>query len=152
MRDYIDHAMRDAGRIELRHRIGDRWVSCLFDDIGALRLEIKSRATAGNLYTTINAPRVVPASNAMQDRALTDADIVFHTRLMLDFDPVRPKGVPSNDAELRAAVRARERMVAALGWPQPALAVSGNGAHALYSCRMPASPETSEICRRCTAA
>jgi len=148
VRDYLDHAMHDAGRIELRHQDGDRWVSGLFDDIGALRTEIRSLAASGNLFTTINAPRLMPVSNAMHDRALADADIALHTRLVFDFDPVRPKGTPSTDTEMRAAAAARDRMVAALtslGWPQPAQALSGNGAHALYRVRLKVSVESTEL-------
>lgn len=148
MPDYLDHAMHDAGRIELRHQHGDRWTSGLFDDADALRMEVRRRADHGNLYTTINAPRIMPASNTMQGRALADDDIAMHTRLVFDFDPVRPKGQPSTDAEMQAAVRARDRMVAALlgcQWPRPATAASGNGAHALYRLRMPVSSASVEM-------
>jgi hypothetical protein len=148
MRDYIDHAMRDAGRIELRHQDGDRWISGLFDDADALRMEIGRRSDRGNLFTTINAPVLMPTSNAMHDRALGDADIALHTRIVFDFDPVRPKGLPSTDVEMGAALSARDRLAAALsscGWPQPAMAMSGNGAHALYRCRLKASPELTEM-------
>ena len=148
MRDYLDHAMHDAGRIELRHQDGDCWISGLFDDIGALRMEIRSRAGSGNLFTTINAPRLMPVSNAMHDRALADADIALHTRLVFDFDPIRPIGTPRTDAEMQAAVAARDRLVAALlaiGWPQPATAMSGNGAHAVYRWRTPVCSTTTEM-------
>jgi hypothetical protein len=142
VRDYLDHAMHDAGRIELRHQDGDRWTSGLFDDIGALRLEIRSRAATGNLFTTINAPRLMACSNAMGNRALADADVALHTRLVFDFDPIRPKGTPSTDAEMRAAVAARDRMVAAMqstGWPHPATALSRR--------TTPASSRRSRCCR-----
>jgi hypothetical protein len=149
MRDYIDHALHDAGRLELRHQTGDRWVSGLFDDADALRAEIRRRADNGNLFLTLNAPnRDVPAGNAMIGNALTDADMQFHVRLPIDFDPVRPRGLPSTDAELHAAEAARDRLVVALsasGWPRPAIAMSGNGAHALYRWRMPVSSESVEM-------
>jgi hypothetical protein len=146
--DYLDHAMRDAGRIELRHQLGDRWTSGLFDDADALRLEMRQRADGGNLFITLNAPKPMPAGNAMQGRALTDADIVMHTRLAFDFDPVRPKGVPATDSEMLAAVAARDRMVATLlgcGWPRPATGASGNGAHALFRLLLPVSAESIEM-------
>ena len=148
MADYLDHALRDAGRIELRHQDGDRWVSGLFDDIGALRLAIHRQAARGNLYTSINAPKLMPVSNAMHDRALVDDDIVMRTRLVFDFDPIRPKNTPSTDTEMRAAGTARDRLVSAFsaaGWPQPATALSGNGAHALYRVRMKVSSESTAM-------
>jgi hypothetical protein len=146
--DYLDHAMRDAGSVELRHQLVDRWTSGLFNDVDALRLEVRRLASAGNCFISINAPKALPVSNAMRDRALTDADIVMHTRLVFDFDPVRPKGTPSTDAEMLGAVQARDRMVAVLlgcGWPRPATAASGNGAHALYRVRMPVSEASVEM-------
>jgi hypothetical protein len=148
MRSYLDHALRDAGRIELRHQDGDRWVSGLFDDIDALRAEIRLRADRGNLFTSINAPKLLRASNAMCDQALRDTDIVVHTRLPFDFDPVRPKNTPSTDEELAAAVGVRNRLMgtlSGLGWPAPAVACSGNGAHLLYRVRLPASADVAEM-------
>jgi hypothetical protein len=73
--------------------------------------------------------------------------IRFIVRLLVDFDPVRPRGVASTDAELAAAIDLRNRFVAAqsaIGWPHPALGLSGNGAHALYRCRICATPELAD--------
>lgn len=146
--DYVEHLLRDAGRVELRHDSGTGvWQSGVFTDGTLLRDEIRRRAGVGNLYTSVNAPRLMPVTNAMGGRALGDDDIAFHTRLLFDFDPARPRGVPSTDAELHDATTARDRFVASLlglGWPMPATAVSGNGAHAVYRCRMPATTETAE--------
>jgi hypothetical protein len=150
MRDYLDAAMHDAGRIELRHECDGRWRSGLFDDADALRLVARRLADAGNLYCSLNAPRLIPTPNAMGATPLTDGSITHHVRLPLDFDPLRPTGTPSTDAELELALAARDRLVAALsalGWPAPARAVSGNGAHALYRCRLPAGDATRDMLR-----
>ncbi|MCB0067972.1 MAG: hypothetical protein KDD77_12505 [Caldilineaceae bacterium] len=148
--DWLDAAMHDTGRVELRHEHDGRWTSGLFDDMNVLRAEVCRRAGSGNLFTSLNAPRIVRAVNSMGSSALTDGDIAFHVRLPFDFDPVRPKGQPSTDAELDAALVARDRLVAtlhSLGWPMPALACSGNGAHAVYRCRLRACDETREVLR-----
>jgi len=148
--DYLEHAFRDNGRVELRHQIGERWVSGIFDQGHALRTTVASLSKLGNLYTTINAPRLMPASNDMTGRALRDADMVLHTRLVFDFDPVRGAGQASTDAELALAIGERNRVLQALrstGWPMPATAVSGNGAHALFRCRLPVSAATTEMMR-----
>lgn len=148
MRDYLAHALHDTGRIELRHHDDDRWVSGLFDDLNALRAEVRARADRGNLYTTVNAPRLMVASNTMHDHALRDADIAVHTRLPFDFDPVRPKNMPSTDAELAAAVSVRNHLMSTLsglGWPAPAVACSGNGGHLLYRVRFPVNANTAEM-------
>jgi len=147
-RDYLTYALADAGTIEIRHNDGNRWTSGLFDDLFALRQAVIGLGQLGTLYTSLNAPGDASPSNCMTDRPLRDENIVRIVRIPFDFDPVRPRGVPSNDAELQAAVQQRNRLVAmltALGWPMPALALSGNGAHAVFRCRITATPELREI-------
>lgn len=136
---YLAQALRDAGAVELRHLNGDRIECGLFSDADLLREEITKRSATGNLYTTLNRPSV-PAMNRMGRRGMRDADVSHVCRLPFDFDPVRPTGTASTDSEMAAAIVQRDRFVAAqlaLGWPMPALAVSGNGGHALYRCRLP---------------
>jgi hypothetical protein len=145
--EYLDHALRDAGRIELRHQDGDRWTSGVFDDPFALRRSISEIAERGNCFATLNEPGDVPVTNAMSGRALRDEQFERFVRIPFDFDPARPAGMPSTDGELAAARERRNSFVqamSALGWPAPAVAVSGNGAHALYRCRLPNSTETRE--------
>ena len=150
MADYLALAMRDAGRIELRHQDGGRWRCGLFDDLLLLREAVDRLAGSGNLYATLNAPRIMAAPNTLTGAALRDDDIAHVVRLPFDFDPVRPRGVASTDAELAAALTARDGCIAALsglGWPAPATAISGNGAHALYRCRLRAGEVTAAALR-----
>lgn len=143
---YLAHAMRDARAIELRHLDGDRIECGLYADLDRLRAEIEARARSGNLYCTLNRPAAaIRVTSTMGRRGLRDADIARIVRLPLDLDPVRPAGTSSTADELAAAVAARDRLVRdlhAIGWPLPALAVSGNGAHALYRCLLPADERT----------
>jgi len=135
--DYLELALRDCGHIELRHEHQGRWQSGTFGDLDALRQAIVARADRGNLYSSINAPAIGDATNTMGGKAWRDANIHRVVRLLVDFDPVRPRGVPSTEEELTAAVDRRNRFVAAqmaIGWPHPALGMSGNGAHAMYRC------------------
>ena len=146
-RSYLEHAMRDAGCIEVRHQDGDRWVSGVFDNMHYLWSCLASLAGAGNLYTSINAPKLMQATNDMNGRPLRDADIGHYTRLFIDFDPVRGTGQASSDNELALAIEQRNLFVQAtrsLGWPMPAIAMSGNGAHAMFRCRIPVSVEVRE--------
>ena len=141
-RNYLEHLMRDCGRIEVRHQCGDRWVSGVFDNLHYLYSCIAGQADVGNLYTTLNAPRLMQATNDMDGRPLRDVDIGHYTRLLFDFDPVRGSGQASSDYELRLAIEQRNHFVQVLrglGWPMPAMAMSGNGAHAMVRCRMPVS-------------
>ena len=146
---YLDHAMRDAHAIELRHLDGERVACGLFDDLGLLHAEIRNRQATGNLYITLNRPSVA-AANVMGRVGIKDADIERVVRLPIDFDPVRPRNTSSTAAELAAAVSRRDLFVTrmhSLGWPMPALAVSGNGAHAVYRCLLRADDRTRDALR-----
>lgn len=66
------------------------------------------------------------------------------TAVLIDFDPVRPNGVPSNQEELTLARdRAREvaRWLREQGARSPLVVMSGNGYHLLYRIP-PQNPET----------
>lgn len=145
---YLAHALRDAGRVELRALRDGRGRSGIFDAVAPLADAIDALAASDTVYTTLNAPRLVPATNAMTGRPLTDDDIGYIVRLPFDFDPTRPKASNSSDAELAEAEQRRDAFVAAMrihGWPMPLLAVSGNGAHAVYRCRLPATDALREM-------
>ena len=147
-RSYLEHAMRDAARIEVRHHDGTHWWSGVFDNPHYLWSCVASLNDAGNTYTTINAPKLMAVTNDMTGPALRDADIGHLVRLPFDFDPVRGKGQPSNAEELALALARRDAFVQALralGWPMPAMGMSGNGAHALFRWRVPNSPEFKEM-------
>lgn len=149
MIDWIEHLLRDAHIVELRHQNGDRWTSGLFNDSATLRSAVRSRAGEGNLFTTVNrVGEGVEATNCMGSRALRDRDIASHARLLFDFDPRRPHGMASTDAELAAAAAASNRMMSALaglGWPAPVVACSGNGAHLAYRVLLPASSDIRDM-------
>lgn len=147
-RDWIGQALADAKVVELRHQHGDRWISGLFDSADAIRQVVAELGSVGNLYSTLNAPRDAEVGNAMTASALRDDDISVVVRIPFDFDPVRPAGTASTAAELALARRQRDRLVSmlsAFSWPLPAVATSGNGAHAVYRCRMPNTPELRDI-------
>lgn len=101
-----------------------------------------------NYYTSLNP--LTPAR--LQGRPLnrieagvkvtaTDADMLWRRWFLIDVDPVRPAGLASTDAELAQSRICRDAVVAWLysqGWPEPALAMSGNGHHALFPIDMAA--------------
>lgn len=131
--EYLRRLLQDARVVELRQHTGQRWHSGLFDDLDALSALI--RGLEGNLYTSLNRPHTRRAANAMGTAALKDEDIATVCRVVFDLDPKRPANTPSTDAELQAALKAREvlvRTLAGYGWPMPALGISGNGAHVVY--------------------
>ena len=70
-----------------------------------------------------------------KDPTTSDADVVGYRWLPLDFDPKKPAGVSSSDAEHALAHGAARLVTLTLcdeGWPAPVYADSGNGAHVLY--------------------
>lgn len=70
-----------------------------------------------------------------KDPTTSDADVVQYRWLPLDFDPKKPAGVSSSEAEHEAAHAAARLCTLTLcdeGWPAPVYADSGNGAHVLY--------------------
>jgi hypothetical protein len=135
----------DNGAVELRAIGKEGVVSGVFDRADALVATLIEQDGSVALYTSLNAPRAVLATNALASgRALADKDFAFYTRLLFDFDPMRPRDTPATEAEVAAAVERRAKLVAYLKsfrWPAPALALSGNGAHALYRLRLPITDE-----------
>jgi hypothetical protein len=150
LRGYLDRTLRDAGRVELRYLGTETRLSGIYSDGDLLHRDALAYAKRpGNLYTTLSAPRRdIPATNRMGEaRALTDADIETVTRIPMDWDTVRPPKVNATDEEVRAAEALRDQCAQALlsmGWPMPLLGMSGNGAHAVYRCRLRASDELRE--------
>ena len=154
---YLQRLVAEAGLVELCHigpsgRLTVGW----YDDAAALWSDAQGMAAAGNLFTTLS--RIDRAAlegylaTERKDRPgatrRTPDDVVSrHCRLFFDFDPVRPKGTSSTSAELDEALyRARElaRRLGLLGWPTPAIAMSGNGAHLQYRTALPNNREVRE--------
>jgi len=146
--DYLARLFADNGLVELRHHAAGRWISGWFDDPTRMEREIQHREHVGDLYTSLNAPKPRSAPNAMVGSPIRNDDVGWVTRVPFDFDPVRPTGVASTAAELAAANIRRDALVARLrksGWPLPLHALSGNGYHAQYRCRLPNNDETRDM-------
>lgn len=76
-------------------------------------------------------------ANEMKHKCRTtrDCDVQRRSLYVIDFDPVRPKGVCSTDQEKRKAygvLLAVKAFFQEQGWPAPLLVDSGNGFHAYY--------------------
>jgi hypothetical protein len=79
-----------------------------------------------------------------------DSEIVRRVRLLIDFDPKRPSGISSTDAEHRSALdRALDcrEYLRKQGWPDPVFADSGNGAHLIYRLDLPNDAASTDIVR-----
>ncbi|MBM4438482.1 MAG: hypothetical protein FJ029_14925 [Actinobacteria bacterium] len=112
------------------------------------------RANAYVTLNPVNPALLARASNHTKPRAqhtTADADIVRRDWLAMDVDPVRPAGISSTDAEAedaRQVLDAAVAWLAALGWPEPIRAMSGNGYYALYRIDLPNDAEAAELVNR----
>lgn len=109
---------------------------------------LDAQRNASGIYVTLNPvqpdllARAVNRLVAISKHGTTteDTHIVARRWLLLDFDPVRPSGISSTHAELKAALdtanHAKEHL-ALQGWPLPIAACSGNGIHLLYRVDLP---------------
>lgn len=81
-----------------------------------------------------------------------DHDIDGLRWLFLDFDPVRPSNTSSTDAEHMDAIAAAKECrtyLTSLGWPEPLLGDSGNGANLLYHILLPNDQPSRELVKSC---
>jgi hypothetical protein len=134
-------------------------VSGYFDDPEQLADEVPDiDGRANGIYVTLN--RLNPALLARRcnrieqwvDRTTTDAEVLRRRWLPLDFDPVRPPGISSTDAEHAAALErasACRAWLAGQGWPDPVRADSGNGCHLLYRVDLPNDEAAKALVERC---
>lgn len=115
-----------------------------FDSIAtaaALAAALDASGRAPGIYVTLNpvSPALLArAPNRLCEQAretTRDHEIVARRWLLVDADPVRAAGTSASDAELEAARERCEQLDSGLrsrGWPEPIVALSGNGGHLLY--------------------
>lgn len=137
-------------------------VSGYFNDLDKLAAAAGQwSGKAPGIYFTLNP--VTPALLARANNHLvehakqttSDSDTLRRGWLPLDFDPVRPSGISSTDAEHETALaRAREcaAWLRSLGFGAVILADSGNGAHVLVRIDLPNDATSTALIKRCLAA
>jgi hypothetical protein len=116
---------------------------------------------ASGVYMTLNPvnpslyERSADTFTLHADQATSDVDVVRRLWLFVDFDPNRQSGVSSTDAEHEAAISRAIRCrdwLSGLGWPEPVLADSGNGAHLLYGINLPNDAPSTTVVEGCLEA
>lgn len=130
--------IQDNGAIEVRSQTPSGWKSGWFDNVGDIVATILQNEGV-NLLTSFNKAvgREITNSLSWDAKALKNDDVESYSRLLFDFDPVRPAGVPSTNSELETT---KQRAIGFMsdmqqrGFPQAAWGVSGNGVHVLYRC------------------
>jgi hypothetical protein len=149
---------RHGGAVEVRIlKTSKGTVSGYFDDLDALVRAVTPWDGRATVYVTANPVRadlLARAHNRLREfarEATADRDVVRRAWFLTDFDPVRPAGISSTDGELAAAIARRNDAVAflrELDFPEPAEAMSGNGAHAIWAIDLPNDDEATRLVER----
>jgi hypothetical protein len=84
-----------------------------------------------------------------------DKEVPRRLNMIIDGDPKRPTGISATNEQVLESKRiivAVRRELSAAGWPQPLIALSGNGHHAIYAIDLPNDSASRDLCNRCLAA
>lgn len=127
-----------------------------YEHISAVPEALKRLLSFRGVYVTVNpvnpdllARAVNRLRPAGRNPTTADTDIVRRRWLLIDCDPRRASGVSSSNAEHESALaKAREIRdgLSSLGWPDPIMTDSGNGAQLMYRIDLPATD--GELVRR----
>lgn len=122
----------------------------------ALALDLDRKVQPIGIYVTLNPcdPALIArASERLKagiNRTATD-NIISLNNFLVDIDPVRPTGISSSDQEHQWAIEKAHEIkeyLTGLGWPEPLVGDSGNGAHLVYKTDSENTQENIEI-RQC---
>jgi hypothetical protein len=147
---YLNRLLADSGTLELCRFLNGKPADVgWYDDAQAALTDALQMASRGSLFTTLNPIDLDAVRDYLAERRQKNPDGTYRTRdehvtgyrrLFIDLDPVRPANVSSTDQELQAArdrAQAVREYLAGLGWPIPANAISGNGAHLQFRIALP---------------
>ena len=110
-----------------------------------------------NVYIVLNAINEACYSRDQRDKFISgktstsDNDIVGRDWILVDLDPVRPKGTSSTDEQI---IKAKEKCLSVRkflheqGFTKPIVAFSGNGYHLLYKIAMKPTDETRDLLKQ----
>ena len=127
-----------------------------YEHISAVPEALKRLLSFRGVYVTVNpvnpdllARAVNRLRPAGRNPTTADTDIVRRRWLLIDCDPRRASGVSSSNSEHESALaKAREIRdgLSSLGWPDPIMTDSGNGAQLMYRIDLPS--DDGELVRR----
>ena len=130
-----------------------------FEHIQAVPEALNALMSYRGVYVTVNpvnpdllaraVNRIRPAG---KNPTTTDADVICRRWLLIDCDAERPSGVSSSDKEHEAAVAKAEEVragLATLGWSEPLMMDSGNGAQLMYRIDLPTQDDS--LVQKCVA-
>jgi len=167
IREAVDLLFQPGQVIEVRAISDEGMASGYFDNPESLVQKVgvlAGEARFQGVYVTLN--EVNPALLARRanrvklrlgkkDAATADSDILYRHWLPIDIDPIRPSGVSSSDKEHDAALAKAgiiSSYLAEMGWPDPVIGDSGNGAHLLYRIDLPNDEASRDLVKGCLEA
>ena len=164
LREAVVRIAKPGNVIEVRALTDQFTHSGYFNDFDAL-VRLTEPLDADNsvhgIYVTLNEVNPALLSRranrikmrlGKKDSTTSDADIQRRLWLPIDIDPLRPSGVSSTDEEHELALAKADeiaRWIAALGFPDPIRADSGNGAHLLYRIDLPNDEGATALVKAC---
>lgn len=147
---------------ELRYVAGKKVYSGYFKGADKLLTELEMLPdNGGNVYITLQDINDSCYNREQHDRILfgktttTDGDISGYSHLLIDLDPVRPAGIGSTSEQLSAAhdkAALIYKYLRSEGFPEPVIAMSGNGWHLLYRVMLDNTDENAQLIRGCLQA
>lgn len=144
LKAYVQRAFQDGLNIEVRHKYKGKSETRWCNDVHQLRDCYHDWRHTGNTYMSLHhVPE--PSSGPIRDR-----DVDRYTRLYFDIDANRPAHTSATQSELRSAIARADyvqKHMIGHGWPVPARAISGNGAHLYWRVAWPATDEVRELLR-----
>lgn len=111
------------------------------DAIGKLRSYRGAYATVNPVNPDLLARACNRIRAVLKDPTTADTDILRRRWFLIDCDAKRPTGVSSSDEEHAAALKKACELrddLASMGWPEPVMTDSGNGAQMMYLIDLPA--------------
>ena len=144
---------------ELRYVAGKKIYTGYFKGADRLISELQMLPdSGGNVYITLQYINDSCYNREQRDKILfgkpttSDGDISGYRTMLIDLDPVRPAGIGSTNVQLNAAhdkAAVIYKYLKASGFPEPIIAMSGNGWHLLYKVALGKTPENTELIRGC---
>lgn len=154
LKRYIRAMFEDVSVVELRALGQETWQG-YFDNAQDFCAAVRSANRCGKftgVYATLNARTASGATNELKpgqrSGGTTDRDIAQYRRLAFDFDPVRETGTSSTAEELSAALDRADMFTEFMrgkGWPEPLVAMSGNGYHVQYRVNFKNLPPIADV-------
>ena len=126
-----------------------------YEKLAQLALAIDTEYEPEAVYVLLNQcsdnlyARSADCLHAAKEESCTDDNnILNYMNFLVDIDPVREKGISTTDDEHQTSLDAAEvikKDLVLLGWPEPLMGDSGNGAHLIYKINFPSTKETSGL-------